>query len=360
MPQTTSFFCGGGGDMMMMAMKRSKSELALAEFVKIGDDNDVVLANNRNENINDKLAANIDDEENKICRSSSAVNNNFSHADHHGIFADDFCFPFKSTREIMSCFSSSTAGLAEAILCSQNLTPKNSCVSVTIDSNSSICVGSPLSANKPKGSDEQARGATSGSSHEQSDDDVEIEAGPCEQSTDPTDIKRIRRMVSNRESARRSRRRKQAHLADLEFQVEQLRGENSSLYKQFSDATQQYRNADTTNRVLKSDVEAMRAKVKLAEDMVARGSVTSSLNQLIQSHLSSTPQHFNPPNLHRAANVPPTITVHADHHDASYAGIAVSGQNSSLLGFGNPNLASPNITAGMLRDAVSCASEIWP
>lgn len=44
-------------------------------------------------------------------------------------------------------------------------------------------------------------------------------------------------------------------------QVEQLRGENSSLYKQFSDATQQYRNADTTNRVLKSDVEAMRAKV---------------------------------------------------------------------------------------------------
>ncbi|GMN39887.1 hypothetical protein TIFTF001_009102 [Ficus carica] len=334
MPQTTSFFCGGGGDMMMMAMKRSKSELALAEFVKIGDDNDVVLANNRNENINDKLAANIDDEENKICRSSSA--------------------------EIMSCFSSSTAGLAEAILCSQNLTPKNSCVSVTIDSNSSICVGSPLSANKPKGSDEQARGATSGSSHEQSDDDVEIEAGPCEQSTDPTDIKRIRRMVSNRESARRSRRRKQAHLADLEFQVEQLRGENSSLYKQFSDATQQYRNADTTNRVLKSDVEAMRAKVKLAEDMVARGSVTSSLNQLIQSHLSSTPQHFNPPNLHRAANVPPTITVHADHHDASYAGIAVSGQNSSLLGFGNPNLSSPNITAGMLSDAVSCVSEIWP
>ena len=99
MPQTTSFFCGGGGgDMLMMTMKRSKSELALAEFVKIGDDNDVVLANNRNENINDKLAGNINDEENKICRSSSAVINNFSHTDHHGIFADDFGFSFKSTR----------------------------------------------------------------------------------------------------------------------------------------------------------------------------------------------------------------------------------------------------------------------
>lgn len=64
-----------------------------------------------------------------------------------------------------------------------------------MDERENVSVGSPLSANKPKGSDEQARGATSGSSHEQSDDDVEIEAGPCEQSTDPTDVKRIRRLL---------------------------------------------------------------------------------------------------------------------------------------------------------------------
>lgn len=64
----------------------------------------------------------------------------------------------------------------------------------SIDEMENVSVGSPLSANKSKGSDEQARGATSGSSHEQSDDDVEIEAGPCEQSTDPN-IKRIRRLL---------------------------------------------------------------------------------------------------------------------------------------------------------------------
>lgn len=55
-------------------------------------------------------------------------------------------------------------------------------------------VGSPISTNKPEGIENQANGATSGSSREQSDDeDNEIEAGPCGESTDHIDIKRIRR-----------------------------------------------------------------------------------------------------------------------------------------------------------------------
>jgi len=44
-------------------------------------------------------------------------------------------------------------------------------------------------------------------------------------------------------------------------QVEQLRLENASLFKQLTDASQQFRDANTNNRVLKSDVEALRAKV---------------------------------------------------------------------------------------------------
>lgn len=105
--------------------------------------------------------------------------------------------------------------------------------------------------------------------------------------------------------------------------------------------------------------------MKLAEDMVTRGSLTSSLNQLLQSHLNTTPQvHFNPQNLHRpapAANVSPTITVQASHHDASFAGITVvSGQSSSLIGLGNANIPPANINSnGILSDSVSCVSEIW-
>ncbi|KAJ0015279.1 hypothetical protein Pint_20499 [Pistacia integerrima] len=78
------------------------------------------------------------------------------------------------------------------------------------------------------------------------------------------------RMLSNRESARRSRRRKQAHLTELETQVSQLRVENSSLLKRLTDISQKYNEAAVDNRVLKADVETLRAKVKMAEESVKR------------------------------------------------------------------------------------------
>ncbi|CAN4076830.1 unnamed protein product [Withania somnifera] len=87
-------------------------------------------------------------------------------------------------------------------------------------------------------------------------------------------------MLSNRESARRSRRRKQAHLTELETQVSQVRGENSSLLKRFTDISQKYNEAAVDNRVLKADVETLRAKVKMAEETVKR---VTGLNPLFQA-----------------------------------------------------------------------------
>ena len=46
------------------------------------------------------------------------------------------------------------------------------------------------------------------------------------------------------------------------LQVEQLNGEHVTLYKQLNEAAQQLRDATTNHRVLKSDVEALRAKVR--------------------------------------------------------------------------------------------------
>ncbi|KAG6415597.1 hypothetical protein SASPL_123010 [Salvia splendens] len=114
----------------------------------------------------------------------------------------------------------------------------------------------------------QVRSTSSGSSGDQSDDDDgETEAT---QNMDPADAKRMRRMISNRESARRSRRRKQAHMSERETQVSQLKVENATLLKRFSDINQKYNGSAVDNRVLKADVETLRAKVKMAEESVKR------------------------------------------------------------------------------------------
>ncbi|CAI9775658.1 unnamed protein product [Fraxinus pennsylvanica] len=266
-------------------------------------------------------------------------------------FAGDLSFSCKNLEMIKGL--SSYSQLADNPYLPQNFSVKASKNSATIDSQSSISVGIPSSATKPKGQDNRATGASSGSSREQSDeDDQEIEAGPCEQSTNPVDSKRIKRMVSNRESARRSRRRKQAHLADLDQQVKQLQGEYETLFKQLEDATQQFKDAVTNNRVLKSNVEALRAKVKLAEDLVARGSLTSSLSHLLQNYLN-TPQTFTNINIGRMDIVSPTITIQGDDI-ASYPGIIDSTQLE------NSNTVNGSATNGVITDTVGCVLDMWP
>ncbi|XP_073150730.1 light-inducible protein CPRF2-like [Henckelia pumila] len=145
-------------------------------------------------------------------------------------------------------------------------------------------VGAPTPSSKSKKA--QVKSTSSGSSGEQSDDDEADGETETTQNMDPTDAKRVRRMLSNRESARRSRRRKQAHLTELETQVGQLRVENSSLLKRLTDISQKYNEAAVDNRVLKADVETLRAKVKMAEETVKR---VTGLNPLFHgmSEISS-------------------------------------------------------------------------
>ncbi|KAJ4955054.1 hypothetical protein NE237_011837 [Protea cynaroides] len=137
----------------------------------------------------------------------------------------------------------------------------------------------------------QAKPTTSESSRELSDDD-EVE-GETENTDnmEPTD-KRVRRMLSNRESARRSRRRKQAHLSELETQVSQLRVENSSLLKRLADINNKFSEAAVDNRILLADVETMRAKVKAAEETVKR---VTGLNPLfsVMSEISTMGMAFS-------------------------------------------------------------------
>ncbi|KAK4435664.1 Basic leucine zipper 9 [Sesamum alatum] len=301
-------------------MKRSPSELALEELFASQDDNRTTHHHKA-----DNFAASD--------RSLFAPGN-----------GDHVHFPSKNS-EVLKELSSSSS-LADVSFSLSNLYPNQSKVSSMIDSQSSISIDGQMSTKNQAGRDSQAVGASSGSSHEQSDEEgQETEAGSCDQSANPVDTKRIKRMVSNRESARRSRRRKQAHLADLEQQAEQLRGEHASLFKQLADATQQFKDATTNNRVLKSDVEALRAKVKLAEDMVARGSLTSSLSHLLQNYLN-TPQDYTNNNMNPIDNVSPLVSARGDEN-STYIGMSIN----STTGLANAKTFNRNIANGVISDA---------
>lgn len=61
-----------------------------------------------------------------------------------------------------------------------------------------------------------------------------------------------KRMLSNRESARRSRQRKQKHLDDLTAQVNQLKKENSQIVSALNATTRSYFAVEAENSVLRT------------------------------------------------------------------------------------------------------------
>ncbi|XP_021287090.1 bZIP transcription factor 44-like [Herrania umbratica] len=71
------------------------------------------------------------------------------------------------------------------------------------------------------------------------------------------DERKRKRMISNRESARRSRMRKQKHLDDLMAQVTQLRKENHQIITRINITTQHYLNVEAENSVLKAQANEL-------------------------------------------------------------------------------------------------------
>ncbi|XP_042496776.1 transcription factor RF2a-like [Macadamia integrifolia] len=375
-------------------MKRSASELNLEEFLRNSPE---IINIDDNQSFKEERIGEIRFQRAKICGGGEEEEEEADgfFADVHKSFEDvcagDLSFGYR-VRNTLNGFSSCGGMTDNFNAWSHNLNPRQSSISATMDSQSSICAGSPTSVQEPTvNGDNQVRGNTSGSSREQSDDD-DLEAGTCEQSRDSIDLKRKRRMVSNRESARRSRRRKQEHLVELELQVDKLRGEHATLYKQLTDTTRQFQEAATDNRVFKSDVEALRVKVKLAEDMVARGTMTTySLNNLLLNR-SVSPQPLSSNNLSCISEMcSPNSGIQSDgtssfidemsingqiaalgleilggDHNTSAAGIIKNKINSCnnpppLRRMNNGSLELPVQSRIVSDAAVSCVSEsIWP
>lgn len=77
-----------------------------------------------------------------------------------------------------------------------------------------------------------------------------------------------KRMLSNRESARRSRMRKQKHLDDLMGQVAILRKENSQILTNLHVTTQQYINIESENSVLRAQMGELGHRLQSLNEIV--------------------------------------------------------------------------------------------
>lgn len=75
------------------------------------------------------------------------------------------------------------------------------------------------------------------------------------------DQKKQKRMLSNRESARRSRMRKQKHLDDLSAQLSQLRHDNGQLLQALSLATQRFLGVEAENSVLRTQMMELSSRL---------------------------------------------------------------------------------------------------
>ncbi|KAL0384060.1 UNVERIFIED_CONTAM: bZIP transcription factor 44 [Sesamum radiatum] len=83
------------------------------------------------------------------------------------------------------------------------------------------------------------------------------------------DQRKRKRMISNRESARRSRLRKQKHLDDLMAQVSQLRKENHQILTGLNLTTQQYLNVESENAILRAQAAELSHRLQSLNEIVS-------------------------------------------------------------------------------------------
>ncbi|CAK9178487.1 unnamed protein product [Ilex paraguariensis] len=112
------------------------------------------------------------------------------------------------------------------------------------------------------------------------------------------DQRKRKRMQSNRESARRSRMKKQKHLDDLMAQVTQIRNENNHILTSMNVTTQHYLHVEAENSVLRAQMMELSQRLQSLNDIL---SVMNTNNGVFETDddLQANPDTFmnNPWNL---------------------------------------------------------------
>jgi chromosome segregation ATPase len=104
-----------------------------------------------------------------------------------------------------------------------------------------------------------------------------------------TDQRKRKRMLSNRESARRSRMRKQKHLDDLMAQVCQLTKENNQIQTSTNITMQHYVNIEAENSILRAQMAELSHRLESLNEMInyinsANGNGLFETDQDTQTH----------------------------------------------------------------------------
>ncbi|XP_073158443.1 bZIP transcription factor 53-like [Henckelia pumila] len=99
---------------------------------------------------------------------------------------------------------------------------------------------------------------------------------PTSSGSDPEERKR-KRKLSNRESARRSRMKKQQHLDELLAQERQMKEENKKLSQMIDDASQLYLNFASGNNVLRAQVSELTDRLRSLNSVIHIASEVSGL-----------------------------------------------------------------------------------
>uniref|UniRef100_A0A2P2MXN0 Uncharacterized protein MANES_04G074300 n=1 Tax=Rhizophora mucronata TaxID=61149 RepID=A0A2P2MXN0_RHIMU len=106
-----------------------------------------------------------------------------------------------------------------------------------------------------------------------------------------------KRTLSNRESARRSRMRKQKHLDDLMAQVSQLKKENDHMIASINLTTQHLFTAEADNSILRAQVGELSHRLQSLNEIIAMWNASNGF--LGDSSLFNEPADFflNPLNI---------------------------------------------------------------
>nr|UTI93963.1 ocs element-binding factor 1 [Pteroceltis tatarinowii] len=105
------------------------------------------------------------------------------------------------------------------------------------------------------------------------------------------DQRKRKRMLSNRESARRSRMRKQKHLDDLTAQVAQLRKENHQIVTSVNITTQHYLNIEAENSILRAQVGELSHRLQSLDEIISF--LNASNNAVVLGTNNNNNNHSN-------------------------------------------------------------------